>query len=114
MSDASIVWAVIVSFVLLLIAYGIVSSKLSARRTRKRVARYLPEVSDHIQSGKAYRVLLSNGLVLPEVRFQGISSSTDRGADYLPFPLQHWLVLAKPDGKRVFVKPNAVRFYEEL
>ncbi len=34
--------------------------------------------------------------------------------DFLPFPLQNWVVLEKPDGKRIFIKSDAIRMYEEL
>jgi len=107
------VWSVIIGALVLLITYGVLTSRIKARRMRKRVTRFLPEVLDHIQPGRSYRVELSNGRVLPDVRFVGISSPLDRRAEYLPFPLQHWLVLEKPDGKRVFVRPNAIRLYEE-
>jgi len=50
---------------------------------------------------------------LEEVRFVGISTVREQYAEHLPFPLQHWLVLERAGGRRVFVKPNAVRMYEE-
>ena len=117
MSDSSIVgliWAVIVSVVVLLIVFGITSSKVKARRTRKQLQRFLPDVPDFIQLDRSYRVVLSSGLAFPSVRFQGLSSPLESGPQYPPFPLRQWLVLSKPDGKRIFVKPSAVRFYEEL
>jgi type II secretory pathway component PulF len=112
MSDSR-VWAIIVGAIVVLIVYGIVSSKIKARQSRKRAVKRLPEVHDLFHQDRTYRVVLTSGLVLNDVRFQGITLADSTAASDMPFPLQQWLVLLKPDGKRVFVKPNAVRLYEE-
>ena len=38
----------------------------------------------------------------------------DGGAQFLPFPLLQWLILEQPNGKRLFVRPSTVKYYEEL
>jgi hypothetical protein len=91
-----------------------VSSRLRDRRVRRLTRALLPEIKDHIKADKHYRIVLTSGSVLENVRFLGISHSQDKLAQYLPFPLQNWLVLEKPDGKRLFVRPNTVKYYEEL
>ena len=108
------VWAAIVGTIVVLIIYGIVSSRLRERRLRRLSRKLLPEIKDHIKADRIYRIALTSGKVLDNVRFLGISHSEDERAQYLPFPLQHWLVLEKSDGKRLFVRPNSVKYYEEL
>jgi hypothetical protein len=108
------VWAVIVVFILILIVYRIISSKLNARRMRHQLRQLLPELPDHIQVGQKYRVVLNNATTFEEVKFLGISRSFDKSNVFLPFPLQRWLILERPGGKRLFVKPESVRFYEEI
>lgn len=108
------VWAGIIASIILLVIYGIVSSRLRDRRVRRLSRRLLPEIHDHIKADRQYRIALTSGSVFDNVRFLGISQSEDGGAQYLPFPLQHWLVVEKADGKRLFVRPATVKYYEEL
>ena len=108
------VWAAIVGTILLLIIYGIVSSQLRDRRVRRLARELLPEIADPIKADRSYKLVLTSGTVFTDVRFLGISRSEDGNAAYLPFPLQHWLVLEQPGGKRVFVRPSTVKYYEEL
>jgi hypothetical protein len=108
------VWATIVSTIVVLIIYGMVSSKLRERRAKRHSLSLLPEIADHITPDTQYRVVLTSGTIFPDVRFLGISQSEDKLAQFLPFTLQHWLVLQKADGKRLFIRPTAVKYYEEL
>jgi hypothetical protein len=114
MTTQSIVWATIVVTVLLWIAIAMATSKAKVRRMKREARALLPEVQDHFRVGTSYRVQINNGKVLEAVRFLGISQPRDGAPDYLPFPLQNWVVLEKPDGKRIFVKSNAIRLYEEI
>ena len=107
------VWAVLVSLIIILIVYGIVSSRLRARRLKRLTRELLPEVSDHFKAGTHYRIALTSGSIFENVRFLGISHVDDPRAQHLPFPLQHWVVLEKSDGKRLFVKPHTIKYYEE-
>ena len=110
----SVVWAVIVSVIVILSIYGIVSSKLRQRRAKRITQQYLPEIADHIKANSLYRVVLTSGTVFDGVRFVGISRTEDSLNRYLPYPLQHWLVLEVKDKKRLFIRPNTVKYYEEL
>lgn len=115
MSTQSIVWAVIVVGIALWIALAIATSKIKARRLKREARALLPEVQGHFRAGATYRVHVVSGRVLEDVAFVGISQpSTDGAPDFLPFPLQNWVVLEKPDGKRVFIKSSAIRMYEEV
>ena len=114
MSTPSLVWAVIVVSVCLWIAGALVSSKIKARRRNREARALLPEVHDHFRTGTTYRVLLTSGKVLEPVRFIGISKPQEGSPDFLPFPLQSWVILENANSKRIFLKANAIRMYEEL
>ena len=108
------VWAVIIGCIILLIIYGIVSSKLKTRRLRRVTKELLPEVIDHIQVGRNYLVVLNSGSRLEGVQFVGLSKTAADPEESLPFPLQRWVILQRPSGKRTFVKPESIRYYEEM
>jgi hypothetical protein len=109
-----LIWPTIVVGIALWIAIAISMSKRKASRLRREARSLLPEVHDHFKSGSTYRVVLTSGLVLDAVKFVGISAAREGAPELLPFPLQNWVILEKPDSKRVFVKSNAIRLYEEL
>jgi hypothetical protein len=105
------VWAVIVAGILLLILYGIVSSKLKARRQRKQREKSLPFVDDNIRPGVPYNVHLSDGKKYFGAQIVGTSDSTSG-----QFSIGGWegmLVLMQSNGKRVFVRQSSVRCVEE-
>jgi hypothetical protein len=106
-------WFILASVVVALIIYGIASSKLKDRKLRKATKDLLPALRDHIQAGKTYNVFMSHGQRFDEVRFLGLSEPYDPNNQYLPFPLAQWLILEKPDGKKIYIKPTAIRFYED-
>ena len=106
------VWAVIVSVILLMIVYAIVSSKLTSRRQRRAREKVLPYVRDTIQSGKLYNVYLSDGRSFPDVELVG-TNDPEAGQS----ALGGWdgmLVLAGNTGKRIFVRQASVRCVEEI
>ncbi|MDD5114702.1 MAG: hypothetical protein PHC94_11860 [Methylobacter sp.] len=106
------VWAVIVSVIVLLVIWGIISSKLKARKRRKAREKSLPYVEDNIHPGVQYNVNLNDGRKFLAVELVG-SSTIDDGQ----FSFAGWegmLVLKQADGKRIFLKQSAVRFIEEI
>jgi hypothetical protein len=108
-----IFWAVVVSCVLVLIVYGLIASSIRERRVKRLTARHLPEVPFPVDPDRRYRIQLSNGTVFDEVRILGISSLIDKQEQHVPQPLQRWLVLENPEQKRIFVRPQALRLFEE-
>lgn len=106
-------WFILISILFILIIYGIISSKLKDRRLRKASRDLLPALRDHFHAGKIYHVFMSHGQRFDGVKFLGLSEPYDPNNQYLPFPLCQWLILEKPDGKRIYVKPTAIRYYED-
>jgi hypothetical protein len=106
-------WFILASVVVILIIYGIVSSKLKDRKLRKATRAFLPALPDHIKAGKTYNVFMTHGQRFDGVKFLGLSEPYDPNNQYLPFPLAQWLILEKSDGKKIYIKPTAIRFYED-
>ena len=107
----SAVWAVIVGGILLLILYGIVSSKLKARSQRKQREKSLPFVDDNIRPGVAYNIHLNDGKQYLGAQIVGTSDSTS--GQFSIGGREGMLVLMQSNGKRVFVRQFAVRCVEE-
>src|SRR5690242_8258729 len=107
-------WLIIVGLIVLVIVWAYVANVIRSYRQRKAVRALLPEVHQHLTVDKHYRVHLSNGQVLENVRFVGISRPFGKGSEYLPFPLHDWVAVELPGGKRSFIKPNTIRMYDEL
>ena len=104
-------WMFIVTAIVLLILYGIISSKLEARRQRKQREKSLPFIDDNIRVGVPYNVILSDGRKFLDVQLLG-TSNTSSGQ----FSVGGWegmLILMQPNGKRAFVKQSSVRCIEE-
>jgi hypothetical protein len=104
-------WALICAAVIVVILYGIVSSKLGERRQRKARERSLPFLDDTPRTGVVYDVHLSDGRKFLAVQLLG-TSRTESGPLAIGGP-DGLLVLRKPSGKLVFVRQASVRCLEE-
>lgn len=105
------VWAVIVGTIILLIVYGIISSKLTDRRKRIAREKALPYLSETIRPGFKYDVTLSDGRTFAGVELLGTSDPADGH-----FSLGGWegmVVLKTESGKRIFARQAAIRFLVE-
>lgn len=106
-------WAGLVTLIVLWIAGAIVASKIKNRRIRRATEKIFPKLADHIQADRRYNIFLSHGKTLQNVKFIGISPAHDQGNPYLPFPLCAWLIVEKANGKKAYLKPDTVKFYED-
>jgi hypothetical protein len=106
-------WAVFLSSIFLMVLAGIISSKKEDWKIRKATREIFPEVMDHIQANRRYNIILDHDKSLENVRFIGISSGYDRHNAYLPFPLHQWLIVEMVDGKRAYLKPDTIKYYED-
>lgn len=107
------IWAILIFTIVLLVLGGIVENRLRQRRMKKIMEKMLPTIDDHLQPHRSYNLVLSHGQKLTNVRFIGISPAYSPVTPYLPFPLCQWLIVEKLDGKRAYVKPHTVRYYED-
>lgn len=110
--DPGLLWAIIVGTVVLLIIYGMVSSKLRQRKLRRLRQEAMPVVPQSVKAGVLYNVFLNNGSIFKSVKVLGLTEAP--AGQFVDFPLESWLVLEQHNAKRVFVKPSAVRYFEEL
>lgn len=106
-------WVIIVSIILLLITWGIVSSSFRYQRLKQTRESLLPIIPQHFQAGHLYTVFLSSGQKFERVRFLGTSPEYDQPYGSLPFPLCQWIVLERENGKLLYVKPESIRYYED-
>ena len=106
-------WPIVVSVIVLLIIWGIITNKLKQRRIRKATEKIFPKIPEHIRADCRYNIFLSHGKTLCNVRFVGISPAHDQNNPYLPFPLCQWLVVEKENGGWAYLKPESVRYYED-
>ncbi len=106
-------WAGLISLIVLWIAGAIVAGKIKNRRIRRETEKIFPRLVDHLQADRRYNIFLSHGKSLQNVKFIGISPAHDQNNPYLPFPLCQWLIVEKANGKRAYLKPDTVRFYED-
>src|SRR5262245_44534732 len=106
-------WVPLISLIVLLILWGIIYSKIKNRRIRIATEKIFPKLVDHIQTDRRYNIFLSHGKTIQNVRFLGISPAHDQNNLYLPFPLCQWLIVEKSNGKRAYLKPETVKFYED-
>ena len=107
------VWPIIISVLILMFVWGIISSRLKRRRIRKATEKLFPKVVDHIQVDHRYNIFLSHGKTLENVLFVGISPDFDNNNPCLPFHLCQWLIVEKENGKKAYIKPQSVRYYED-
>jgi hypothetical protein len=107
-------WATVVSLVLVMILYSIISSNIKNRKMRKVAGAMMPKLQDHIQADHRYNIFLSHGKSLVNVKFLGLATPyEDKNSPFLPFPLQQWLIVEKENGKKAYIKPESVRYYED-
>lgn len=105
------IWAIIVVVILVLIVYGIVSSKLSARRQREAREKMLPYLDETIVSDRKHNLFTSDGRKFMDVRILG-TTDPQLGQS----PLGDWglmLVILTDSGKKAFIRPSSVRCIEE-
>src|ERR1039457_4033056 len=107
------IWVIIVSAVIVLIVWGIISSKLDARRLKRATDALLPTLKQQFEPNRRYHVFLSHGKRFERVRFLGISAPSELDSTSYPFPLCQWIVLQKESGERIYVRPDSIRYYEE-
>lgn len=106
------VWAVIIGTILVLIIYGIISSKIKANRQRSAREKLLPYIEDTVRAGQRYHIHLSDGRIYREVELVGTNDPSSGQFSLGGF--EGLLVLKQVSGKRIFVRQSAVRSIEEL
>jgi hypothetical protein len=106
------VWAIIVTFIIFMIVYAYVSSKISNYRNNKKREKTVPIIHDSIKKDQKYKVYLSDGRCFEEVTFAG-EISNDQSAFVLG-GYEGMVVLSKDTGKKIYVKKQAIRVVEEV
>lgn len=106
-------WAIFASIIPLSIIWAMIHNALKNRRLKRASRALLPELADHIQTGKRYNVFMSHGKTFTNVRFLGLTPSLNVQSSWLPFHLAEWLIMETESSKRIYIKPTAIRYYED-
>ena len=109
--NMSQVWAILVGAIILLIVYGIISSKSSESERRKEKEKYGQRAEEMIHAGGKYNFQLGNGRVLAGMIFVGPMVSAEVRFD---MGWEGMIILQNDDGKKFFVKQSTVRLVEQL
>ena len=107
-------WVTVVIIIVTLIFLAVITDKIKQRKIHREASKILPEVRLHIQTGRHYNIFLSHGKMLNNVRFLGISPSHNPTDYPLPFVLCSWIIVEYPDGRRAYLKPESIRYYEDF
>jgi hypothetical protein len=109
------VWAVIVSVILILIIYGIISSKIQKRRPASisigNVT--LKKIDQVFDPEKRYNVAINSGAKFERVKIIGFAEAIGGPNDEIMWSSRRWLILEGVDGARVFVSPYRVMWMKE-
>ena len=98
------VWSIIVFVILLLILYGIVSSKLEKRRNTKIRSKTIPMIADYPTTDALYNLHLSDGRKFLNTLILG---SIEGDAATFPFAgYDGMLVIKLESGRRAFIKKH--------
>ena len=111
-SSSPEIWAILVSIIILMVAFGYISSKISSWRRKKHRAETIPGVKDPLRAGVPYNVVLSDGRRFENVEIVGTVEEEDD-----QFSFAQWegmLVLRNSSSRRIFVKKPSVRIIEEI
>lgn len=109
--NMSQVWAILVAAIILLIVYGIISSKRSESKRMKEREKYGQRAEEMIQAGGKYNFQLGNGRLLAGMVFVGQMVSAEVRFDT---GWEGMIILQDGDGKKFFVKQSTVRLVEQL
>ena len=104
-------WAIIVSIILVLIIYGIVSSRLKDRKRQKLRARTIPMITEYPTADGAYNIHLSDGRKFLDAKLIGTVEGEDASFSFAGY--EGMVVIELSSGKKAFVKKSAIRYLEE-
>lgn len=110
-NTTGLVWAVIVGVIVLMVAYGMISSRVSAYRKRRNRESTVPITDQNLRRGSRYNVFLANGASYMDVEIVGTTDA--ESGQFSLGAYDGMLVLQRANAKKVFVKQSFVRFIEE-
>ena len=107
------IWSIVALLVVILIIYAIINSKIKERKKKKFSEKHLPTIKNHLSIDKSYNIFLNNGKIFENVKFLGITESYNSSQSNLPFTLCDWVAIEKSNGKKIFLKPTTIKYFEE-
>lgn len=110
--NMSLIWAVIVSVILMLIVYGIISSKISSAKSKREMDKALQNPDDKILTGAMYDIHLRSGKKMPAMILVGRVTPAETQSPYTGW--EGMIILKKENGRKIFVKQSEIRMVEEV
>lgn len=110
--NMSLIWAIIVSVILMLIIYGIISSKISAANRKKEMDKSIQNTDDKILTGTIYDFHLRSGKKMPAMILVGRVAPIETQSAYTGW--EGMIILKNENGKKIFVKQSEIRMLEEV
>lgn len=110
--NMSLIWAIIVSVILMLIIYGIISSKISAAKRKTEMYKAIQNSDDLILTGAIYDFHLRSGKKMPAMILVGRVTPNEAQSPYTGW--EGMVILKNGNGKRTFVKQSEIRMLEEV
>ena len=111
-SSMSEVWVIIVVIILAMIVFGYVSSKITEWKARRRRRATIPPVSESLETGRPYNIVLSDGRRFEEVEILGTIEHDDEEFSFAPW--EGLVVLRTKNDKKIYVKKPSIRYIEEI
>lgn len=109
-----IFWAIAVSVVLVLIIYGIISSRLQKRRPFSLGNIKLKKIDEVFDPAKRYDIIINSGTRFTQMKLVGFAEAVGGGSNYdVVWSSRRWLILEDPQGIRVFVNPYRIMWMKE-
>lgn len=110
--NMSLIWAIIVGVILMLIIYGIISSKMSAAKIKTEMEKSLQNGDDKILTGAIYDFHLRSGKKMPAMILIGRVTPVEVQSAYAGW--EGMIILKNGNGKKIFVKQSEIRMLEEV
>ncbi len=106
------VWAIIVSVIILLIVYGMISSKLEERKKRRIREKSLPSIQDLPTIGIRYNIHLSDGRKLLNAEMLGTVEGGDPNFSFAGY--DGMLVILSGNREEAYIRKSSIRYVEEI
>lgn len=106
------IWTVIASVILLLIIYGIISSKLERRKKRKLREKTIPMITDYPTTDTLYNIHLSDGRKFLGAQLLGSVEGNDASFSFAGY--EGMVVVVLDTKKKAYIKKSSIRYIEEV
>ncbi|MEX0885465.1 MAG: hypothetical protein WD009_03405 [Phycisphaeraceae bacterium] len=102
-------WFILISAIFLFVVYAFFVSRRDKGRQQRHRHRVWPQVDPPLVAGRTYNLQMSDGRKISGFTVEGIHDG-ELGPPWYDIP---WLAGTVTDGRRVYLRANAIRTVEE-